>query len=626
MLFFMGLLTVKEIVGLEAQRECLTHLLSDLEILDQMINKNMLESGITRIGAEQEMCLTDFDFHPTKKSLKILSRLDRNYFTTELALFNLELNTQPAELKSRCFSELESSLKSHLAEAYQAAAEEDTKIILTGILPTLKQKNLNLDHITPLNRYTTLNKILRKIRGNEFKLHIKGVHQFIVTHRSILFEACNTSFQIHLQLDPNKMIDEYNWAQAIAGPVLSVVTNSPLLMGRELWSETRIALFQQSVDLRNASYLLREQKARVAFGTNWIKDSILELYRDDMARYSPILTSEDYENSESIFLSGNIPKLTALNLFNGTLYKWNRLCYGVTAGKPHLRIENRYIPAGPTLVDEVANAAFWIGLMKGLPEKYCNLQTKMDFDDARGNFVRAARTGLETCFDWFGRSISASQLLLEELLPISKKGLIKENVSVEDIEFYLGIIKNRIKAQQTGSSWMVKNHRILRKKMTRESANFALTNEIYKNQRLNRPINEWPDVNAEELNKSDFLNKKVERFMTTELFVVNENSLVELIEKVMKWKNINHMPVVNKANKLVGLITHTRLNNITDSGTNDPIIAHEIMATRLITISPEKTMAEAKSIMIENEIGCLPVIDNSDLVGIITRNDFEKRY
>ena len=626
MLFFMGLLTVKEIVGLEAQRECLTHLLSDLEILDQMINKNMLESGITRIGAEQEICLTDFDFHPTKKSLKILSRLDRNYFTTELALFNLELNTQPAELKSRCFSELESSLKSHLAEAYRAAAEEDTKIILTGILPTLKQKNLNLDHITPLNRYTTLNKILRKIRGNEFKLHIKGVHQFIVTHRSILFEACNTSFQIHLQLDPNKMIDEYNWAQAIAGPVLSVVTNSPLLMGRELWSETRIALFQQSVDLRNASYLLREQKARVAFGTNWIKDSILELYRDDMARYSPILTSEDYENSESIFLSGNIPKLTALNLFNGTLYKWNRLCYGVTAGKPHLRIENRYIPAGPTLVDEVANAAFWIGLMKGLPEKYCNLQTKMDFDDARGNFVRAARTGLETCFDWFGRSISASQLLLEELLPISKKGLIKENVSVEDIEFYLGIIKNRIKAQQTGSSWMIKNHRILRKKMTRESANFALTNEIYKNQRLNRPINEWPDVNAEELNKSDFLNKKVERFMTTELFVVNENSLVELIEKVMKWKNINHMPVVNKANKLVGLITHTRLNNITDSGTNDPIIAHEIMATRLITISPEKTMTEAKSIMIENEIGCLPVIDNSDLVGIITRNDFVKRY
>lgn len=626
MLFFMGSLTVKEIIGLEAQRECLTHLLSDLEILDQMITKNMLERGISRMGVEQEMCLTDFDYHPTKKALKILARLDNDTFTTELALFNMELNTQPVELKSKCFSELESRLKSFLAEADQVAAEEDTKIIITGILPTIKQKNLHLDHITPFNRYTTLNRILRKIRGNEFKLHIKGVHQFIVTHRSILFEACNTSFQVHLQLDPSKMIDEYNWAQAIAGPVLSVATNSPLLMGRELWSETRIALFQQSVDLRNASYLLREQKARVAFGTNWIKESILELYRDDIARYSPILTSEEYENSESIFQSGNIPKLTALNLFNGTLYKWNRLCYGVTAGKPHLRIENRYIPAGPTLVDEVANAAFWIGLMKGLPEKYCNLQTKMDFDDARGNFVRAARTGLDTCFDWFGRSISASQLILDELLPICKKGLMNENISAEDIDFYLGIIESRVKAQATGSSWMIKNHRTLRQKMTRESANYALTAEIYKNQRLNLPITEWPDVCLDKLNENDFLNKKVERFMSTELFVVNENSLVELIEKVMKWKKINHMPVVNKSNKLIGLITNTRLNNITESGTDDPIIAHEIMATQLITISPERTMKEAKSIMIENGIGCLPVIDHNDLVGIITRHDFEKRY
>ncbi|MFD1315996.1 CBS domain-containing protein [Namhaeicola litoreus] len=622
----MGSLTVKEIIGLEAQRECLGHLLKDIEILDQMIVNDLLETGITRIGAEQEMCLTDLDFHPSKKALKILEKLDSDYFTTELALFNMELNIRPVELRNKCFSDLEAKLKTHLARAYASAKAENVNVILTGILPTIKQKNLYLDHITPLNRYTTLNKILKKIRGNEFKLHIKGVHQFIVTHRSILFEACNTSFQVHLQLDPTKMIDEYNWAQAIAGPVLSVVTNSPLLMGRELWSETRIALFQQSVDLRNASYLLREQKARVAFGTNWIKESILELYRDDIARYSPILTSEEYENSEALFKSGSIPKLTALNLFNGTLYKWNRLCYGVSDGKPHLRIENRYIPAGPTLVDEVANTAFWVGLMKGLPDKYCNISSKMDFDDARGNFVRAARTGLQTCFDWFGKTTTACELILDELLPIARHGLRKEKVSEQDIKYYLGIIEKRVKAKETGSSWMIKNHRALRKKMTRESANYALTEEMYKNQSLNLPITEWPKMQVHQLRNDDFLRKKVERFMSTELFVVNENSLVELIEKVMKWKKINHIPVVNKENKLVGLITRNRLQNYSAFDSELPIMANEIMEKELFTISPEKTMEEAERIMKEKEIGCLPVLDKSDLVGIITRHDFEKRY
>lgn len=619
----MGSLSVKEISGLEEQQECLFHLLQDLEVLESMIEREELEKGKVRIGAEQEMCITDERFHPTKNSLQILKEIDQKQFTTELALFNMELNLNPIEIKTNCFSILTEQLNQNLAIAYQAAEKvQNNKIILTGILPTIRQKNLNLDFITPLNRYQTLNEILKKIRGNKFKLHIKGIHQLIVTHRSILFEACNTSFQVHLQLEPKKMIEQYNWAQAIAGPVLSVCTNSPLLMGRELWSETRIALFQQSVDLRNASYLLREQKARVAFGTHWIQDSILELFKDDFARYAPILTTEGYENASEIYSKGEIPKLSALNLFNGTLYKWNRLCYGVTENQPHLRIENRYIPAGPTVQDEIANAAFWIGLMLGMPKKYETISDKMEFDDARGNFIRAARTGLETCFDWMGKRMTASDLILNELIPIAIRGLQKQKVDETDIHHFMGIIKDRVKSGITGSKWIIKNHRRLRKHMTRESANYGITAAIYKNQISNWPVHTWPDVNLENIEKFENSHHAVERFMTTELFVVNENSLVELIEKVMAWKNIRHMPVVNLENKLVGLITKTRLMK-SEQIEKKTVVAKEIMATKLITIDPTTSVLEAKKMMMDHEIGCLPVLEKGDLVGIITKKDVQ---
>ena len=199
----------------------------------------------------------------------------------------------------------------------------------------------------------------------------------------------------------DEMVDKYNWAQAIAGPVLSISANSPLLLGRELWSETRIALFQQSVDLRNRSYLLREQKPRVSFGSNWIKDSVIELYQDDIVRYTPLLTTDFKEDAVAKLNRGEIPKLEAIGVHNGTIYRWNRLCYGQTNGIPHLRIENRYIPSGPSVKDEVANAMFWVGLMEGMPDKYKKLDKLIPFNEVKGNFVNAARTGINTFFNWF---------------------------------------------------------------------------------------------------------------------------------------------------------------------------------------------------------------------------------
>jgi gamma-glutamylcysteine synthetase len=404
----MGFQSVKAIESLSERKDFLYHLLNDVEALDTMIENDLFEKEIHRIGAEQELYLIDKNFRPSKKALEVLARIDDKHFTTELALFNLEINLDPLKLDSNCFSQMENQLNTLLNKAHIAANEFDNdKILLVGILPTLMKKDLIFDNITPHERYKTLNKVLKKIRGDDFILRIKGVDELNLNHKTILFEACNTSFQVHLQIPIKEMVDKYNWSQAIAGPVLSIMSNSPMLLGKELWSETRIALFQQSVDLRNKSYLLREQKPRVSFGSDWVRKSIIETYKDDIVRYIPLLTSEFSEDAMAKLKKGEFPKLEALNIHNGTIYKWNRLCYGQNNGIPHLRIENRYIPSGPSVKDEIANALFWVGVMQGMPNKYKNIYNKTPFNEVKGNFINAARTGINTYFNWFGKGISA---------------------------------------------------------------------------------------------------------------------------------------------------------------------------------------------------------------------------
>ena len=256
----MGEHSVKAITTLRERKEFLYHLLNDIEALEFMLKEDMFEKGIQRVGAEQELCIVDKYFRPSTNALKLLEKLNDPHFTTEIALFNVEINLDPLELKGNCFSEMDRMLTSMINRADEVAHSIDgNNIIMTGILPTLRKRDLVFENITPYRRYKVLNEVLRRIRGDDFFLKIRGVDEIILKHSSILFEACNTSFQTHLQIPIEDLVDKYNWSQAIAGPVLSVCSNSPLLIGRELWSETRIALFQQSVDVRNASYLLREQ-------------------------------------------------------------------------------------------------------------------------------------------------------------------------------------------------------------------------------------------------------------------------------------------------------------------------------------------------------------------------------
>ena len=621
----MGSQSVKAIKSLKDRKDYLYHLLNDVKALEIMIENDLFEKEVHRIGAEQELCIIDNKYRPSKKALEILKDINDPHFTTEIALFNLEINLDPLLLETNCFSKLENQINLLLNKAHHSAKKfNNDKILLAGILPTLKKKDLVFENITPLKRYKVLNDVLKNIRGNDFKLRIEGVDEVILKHETILFEACNTSFQVHLQIPLDKIVDQYNWAQTIAGPVLSIMTNSPILFGKELWSETRIALFQQSMDIRNQSYLLREQKPRVSFGNGWVKKSIIEIFKDDIVRYTPLITCNHFkEDAIKLLDQGKIPKLDALNILNGTIYKWNRLCYGATDGVPHFRIENRYISSGPTVRDEIANAIFWVGVMQGMPDKFKSVYKKTPFKEVKGNFINAARTGINTYFNWFGEGFSARRLVKEKLLPMAYLGLEKSNINKSDINKYLKIIEDRVDAHQTGSLWLAKSTRKLKKNFTTDIANAALTSSLYKNQIKGKPVHQWKLASGKVGYDIDISEMKLEKFMTTEIFVVNENDLVDLVVKIMEWKDIHHLPVVNNKNKVIGIITKTNLDEI-NLVKKKSLVAKDIMIKNIITIGCEASVLEAKEIMILNKIGCLPILEEGDLIGILTTRDVEK--
>ena len=617
----MGSQSVKPIINKTERKKFINHLLNDIEALDMMIKSDAFEKGIQRIGAEQEFCIVDRYYRPSFNALEILDEINDTHFTTELGLFNIEANLDPLELIGKCFSQLENDLYHLVDKAHQAAETIDyNKIILTGILPTFKRKDLVFENMTPHQRYKVLNDVMRKVRGNNFRIKVRGVDELILDHESILFEACNTSFQVHLQIDLDNIVDQYNWSQAIAGPVLSVMTNSPMLLGRELWSETRIALFQQSIDLRNTSQLLREQKARVNFGDEWIKDSILEVFTDDVARHAPLVTADLSGNPIEDLKNGIKPDLKAIGLHNGTLYKWNRVCYGVHKNVAHLRIENRYIPSGPSIKDEIANAMFWVGLMLGMPDDCKSIWKRMAFKDAKGNFIKAARTGMDTYFNWFGKGISAKKLVRKLLLPMAHDGLIKANVDAKDIEFYLNIIKERIVKNTSGSEWIIRSSRQLQETVSREEANILLTYHMHKNQQEDVPVSEW-ELAKPLARKDANSNNKVHKVMSTQIFTVNENDSMRLIKNVMQWKDIHHIPVINSKHKIVGIIS---ASDITEIDKFDDYSASQVMQKDIKTGSPDMPIEWAKTLMLEHNIRCLPIIDHDELVGILTQTDLKK--
>lgn len=623
----MGLQNVGEDTTSEEIRRFTRALLRDLKALETMLERGMIESGIRRFGAEQELFLVDGHWRPATTALEVLEGLDDPAFTTELGLFNLEFNLDPQVLGGTCFSTLQAEIEQRLAQVRQAAARVGTDVVLTGILPTLAKSHLSLDNITPKPRYYALNAAMGRMLGGEvYRLRIVGTDDLIIQHDSVMLEACNTSAQIHLQVEADEFATLYNAAQAVTGPVLSACVNSPLLFGRRLWSETRIALFQQSLDTRSGEVHMRELRPRVRFGESYVRESVTELFEDDISHFRVLIAGDVDQDPLAVLEEGGVPSLKALQLHNSTVYRWNRPCYGVGGGKPHLRIECRVIPSGPTVTDEVANAAFWIGSVIGVARAYPDLTTRLPFDTAKSDFLAASRLGLRTGMYWVdGQSSSAKDLLTETLIPLAREGLQELGIDSGEVDHYLGVIDARVRSKKTGATWVLDSLSGMEGQGPLSGKLTAITAAMAARQREGSPVHEWEPARLEEAGawEPNFLT--VEQYMSTRLFTVNEDELLDLVAFLMHKHPIRHVLVEDDDHDLVGIVSYRSLlrlmaNNETPQ--EKAIAVREVMHRNPITVEPDTPTTKAIELMRDHQVSCLPVTSKGKLVGIVSQTDF----
>jgi len=592
-----------------------------------MVEEGLLDSDVRRIGAEQEMFLVNDGWRPAPVAMQLLEHLGPPY-TTELALYNLEANIEPSQLTGCCFSSLESRIRELVSGARAAASELGADVILTGILPTLLRSDVTIDNITPNERYYALNAALATLRGGEpHRLRIEGIDELSIEDDSVILESCNTSFQVHLQVAAAEFAEVYNVAQMVTAPVMAAAVNSPVLFGKHLWDETRIALFQQSVDARSGTLHVRELAPRVRFGEDWLDASVTELFQEDVARYRVLLTSDVREDSMDALRRGEVPRLDALRLHNSTVYRWNRPCYGVFDGVPHLRIECRVLPAGPTVLDEVANAAFWSGLVLGAREAYGDVQSRIDFADAKANFLAAARHGLEAGFRWLdGETLSARRLILERALPLARSGLIGAGVDSDDVDRYLGVIHGRVETGTTGARWITRSLAGMKAHGTRTERLSAVTAGAIAREKTGLPCHEWDDADIHEAGGWRLNYLKVEQFMTTSLFTVHEEELVDMVAFLMDKKQIHHVLVEDDEHSLVGLVSYRSVVRLMaegfDRGRGEALAVKSIMERDPVSVSPDTPTLEAIDLMRQHGVTCLPVVSEGKLVGIVSESDF----
>lgn len=625
----MGDLNVRSVRTRQEQQQFVRCLLKDAAALERMLREEWFETDPLRIGAEQEMCLVDRFWKPMHINLEALETIGDDSFTSELANFNLEANLAPLPFGGDSLSRMHQNLKTTLDQAQIKVNGLGANLVLCGILPTIRKADVEIANITPLDRYRALMDGLKELRGEAFELRITGIDELNMKQDTAMLEACNTSFQVHLQVTPDQFVQRYNYAQAIAGPVLAAAVNSPMLFGRRLWQETRIALFQQSIDIRTLTEHFRDRSPRVTFGNDWLRNSIMEIYREDVARFKVLLITDVDEDVFEKMNSGVTPKLRALNIHNSTVYRWNRPCYGISPnGQPHLRIENRVFPAGPSLPDAVANAAFWLGLMNGMDDTYPDISEVMDFSEAKSNFFAAARFGMDTQFTWVNeKRISPSDLILKELLPIARYGLEKRDMMKADIDKYLGIIQERVETCNTGSRWILQSFNKLAKEgLQRDEIITSITSSIYDHQHQGTPVHKWDLANADNMDYEP-TTLLVEEFMQTDLITVQEEDIVDFAATVMDWRRIRHVAVEDKSGTLAGLITQRMLlrfmaNAMQQSEANGTVTIKEVMRKNPVTVSPEESIIKAMELMKEHAVGCLPVLKNGKLVGMITEGEF----
>lgn len=449
-------------------------------------------------GAELEMYLVDNKGHAASLNDKILEAAAHPQLQMELNRYNLEYNLNPVDAKGEPFSQIFLEIQQALNRVQVLADQWQSRIVPIGILPTLREQDLTSEAISDSARYKALSNSLIHLRQQEFTVEIHGEEDLSLSCEDVTLEGANTSFQFHWLVTPQNFVDTYNAAQMVMPLVVALAANSPLLMGRVLWDETRIALFKQSIDYRSDAAQQWRLPSRVPFGFGWLRRSAFELFAEAAALFPPLLPVIGDENCQEIWCQGVMPKLEELRLHHGTVWPWNRAIFDPAEGG-HLRIELRALPAGPTPQDMVANGAFFVGLAQGLSKQMDQLIPSMPYKYAEYNFYRAAQFGLDAQLVWpdVKQGLPAERTvveLLQQLFPLAGEGLNELGVADKEIKQWLSIIENRIKATASGARWQKRMWKRLIQEMTVVEAETALLEHYIKQYQNGLPVSEWSET------------------------------------------------------------------------------------------------------------------------------------
>ena len=470
-----------------------------LDALEQVLKRPDFGSGEASIGAELELYLLDSEGFPSLDNLTIQQALNDPRLTLELNRYNVELNLTPVRAVGEPFSGLEKQMLESLTQLRALMRYREGRVLPIGMLPTLRETDFGPQVMTDIPRYHVLADAVRQGRDNSLGIQIDGQDSLHLIHDDVTLEGACTSFQIHCRPVAGDFVNLWNAVQLITPLMVGVAANSPLLLGHRLWQETRVPLFCQSIDGQVPTSGLRNPPPRVSFGQGWLRHSPMELFRESVQLYSPLIPIVSDEDPLAVVANGGTPKLTELCLHDGTIWSWNRPIYDADS-EPHLRIEMRVLPAGPSAADMAANAALFIGLAQGLAREIEPLLSALPFSCARQNFYRAAQFGLEAKVYWpDARQNGLSEMpladVLGQLLPLARKGLAEIGVSSDEAGKWLALIDERLTCRQTGASWQLRQYnRLLEKCISPQQASQQLVHGYCQFSESNMPVARWPDL------------------------------------------------------------------------------------------------------------------------------------
>jgi hypothetical protein len=466
-----------------------------LDVFARMLGESKFDFERPLTGLEIEFNLIDGRQDPAMRNAEVLNAIANDDFQTELGQFNIEINVKPRSLAGRAVDELEQELRASLNDAESRAKSAGAHIVMIGMLPTLTADHLTGATLSANPRYALINEQIFAARGEDLHIAIDGPERLATYADTIAPEAACTSVQFHLQVGPQDYAPAWNAAQCIAGVQLALGANSPFFFGKELWRETRVALFEQATDTRPQELKEQGVRPRVWFGERWIT-SVFDQFEENVRYFPALLPLCDDENPVDVLDRGDTPKLGELRMHNGTIYRWNRPVYDVYRGKPHLRVENRVLPAGPTVVDVLANGAFYYGVLRALVEQDRPLWSQMSFSAAFDNFESGARRGIDANLYWPGLGeVPASELVLRRLLPLAHQGLAAWGVDSAIGDRLLGIIERRCTTHQNGAEWQARMfHRIdeQRQPLDRRDSLREMVRRYVEHMHSNEPVHTWP--------------------------------------------------------------------------------------------------------------------------------------